>query len=159
MTHKVHWKQLAVCVAIPLAAGGLSALLTRGSMSLFERLHQPPLAPPEWLFPIVWTVLFILMGVACYLTLLVGASDGARKQVLLPYGFQLAFNFLWPVLFFNFRWYLPALIWLAALWALILFTAVRFFRLRKAAGLLLAPYLLWVAFAGYLNFGIYLLNP
>lgn len=74
MTHKAHWKQLAVCVAIPLAAGGLSALLTRDSMSLFERLHQPPLAPPEWLFPIVWTVLFILMG-DCLL------PDSSRRRV------------------------------------------------------------------------------
>jgi len=155
---KIDKKRLAVCVAIPLAVGGISALVTQGSMETFERLNQPPLSPPGWLFPVVWTVLFALMGIASYL---VSASETGerRKRALITYGVQLTFNFLWTIVFFNLEWFLFAFVWLIALWLLILATLVQFYRIRKTAGYLLIPYLLWVAFAGYLNFGIFLLNP
>lgn len=156
---KTDKKRLILCLAVPLVVGGLAGLLTMSSMEDFAALKQPPLSPPGWLFPVVWTVLYILMGTASYL---VSVSDAPREEktcALLAYGIQLAFNFLWPVLFFNLQWYLFAFIWLVALWVLILVTALRFRRIRRPAGILLIPYLLWVAFAGYLNLGIYLLNP
>ena len=155
---KIQWKPLAACLGIPLAAGSLSAFLTSGSMEQFQRLNQPPLSPPGWLFPVVWTVLFLLMGAASYLVYTSGRSRQARRAALDRYGAQLIVNFFWPVLFFNLNLYLPALLWLIFLWFLILLTIRAFLPISRLAGYLLIPYLLWVTFAGYLNLGVYLLN-
>ncbi len=155
---KIQWKQLLICLAIPLGVGGLAALITRNSMQTFEQLNKPPLSPPGWLFPVVWTILYLLMGLASYLVLV---SDSGRRQIrsaLQAYGWQLGANFLWPLLFFSAEAYLPAFLWLVLLWVLIAITLYRFARIRPAAGWLLVPYLVWVTFAGYLNLGIYLLN-
>ena len=151
-------KYLLICLAVPLAVGGLSALLTRGGMERFKSLNKPPLTPPGWLFPVVWTILFLMMGAASYLAWKSGRPRRAARTALTLYGVQLAFNFLWSMLFFNMGLYLAAFFELIALWLLILLTAARFYRLSRGAGYLLLPYLLWVAFAGYLNFGVYLLN-
>ena len=151
-------RHLILCLAIPLVVGGVSAFLTKDSMEQFRKLNKPPLTPPGWLFPVVWTVLFLMMGLASYL---VWKSDGPRRAVrsaLTLYGIQLGFNFFWTILFFNMDLYLFAFFWLAVLWALILATTIRFYRLSRPAGYLMVPYLVWVTFAGYLNFGIYLLN-
>lgn len=152
---KIQWKKLIACLTIPLAVGGLSALLTRGSMESFEALNKPPLSPPGWLFPVVWTLLFVLMGIASYLA---AASGGPNRTALTVYGVQLLFNFVWPLLFFRLAQYLPAFIWLVILWVLILIAAVLFYRISRPAGYLMLPYLAWVAFAGYLNLSIFLLN-
>jgi len=156
---KIDKKRLIICLAIPLVVGGAAGLLTMNSMEAFEALNQPPLSPPGWLFPVVWTVLYVLMGIASYLVSVSDAPHEEKARALWTYGIQLAFNFLWPIAFFNLKWYLFAFLWLVILWILILITALRFGRIRKPAGYLLVPYLLWVAFAGYLNLGIYLLNP
>ena len=119
---------------------------------------QPPLAPPAWVFPAVWTVLYILMGVACWL---VWKSDAARqdkKRALTLYGGQLVVNFVWPLLFFGRGWYGVSFLWLLLLLALVLAAAAAFGRIRKLAAWLLAPYILWLLFAGYLNCAIWLLN-
>ncbi|MBR5534733.1 MAG: tryptophan-rich sensory protein [Ruminiclostridium sp.] len=155
---RVNWKTLAIALAIPLAVGGVSALVTRGAMEDFSRLNQPPLSPPGWLFPIVWTVLFLLMGLASYLVVTGNAPDGVTRRALTVYGIQLGVNFLWSILFFNLQWYLFSFFWLVLLWGLILVTMILFFPIRKPAGWLMVPYILWVTFAGYLNFGIYFLN-
>ena len=156
---KIDKKRLIICLAIPLVVGGAAGLLTMNSMEAFEALNQPPLSPPGWLFPVVWTVLYVLMGIASYLASVSDAPHKEKARALWTYGIQLAFNFLWPIAFFNLKWYLFAFLWLVILWILFLITALRFGRIRKPAGYLLVPYLLWVAFAGYLNLGIYLLNP
>ena len=156
---KIDKKRLIICLAIPLVVGGAAGLLTMNSMEAFEALNQPPLSPPGWLFPVGWTVLYVLMGIASYLVSVSDAPQEEKARALWTYGIQLAFNFLWPIAFFNLKWYLFAFLWLVILWILILITALRFGRIRKPAGYLLVPYLLWVAFAGYLNLGIYLLNP
>lgn len=156
---KIDKKRLIICLAIPLVVGGAAGLLTMNSMEAFEALNQPPLSPPGWLFPVIWTVLYVLMGIASYLVSVSDAPHEEKARALWTYGIQLAFNFLWPIAFFNLKWYLFAFLWLVILWILILITALRFGRIRKPAGYLLVPYLLWVAFAGYLNLGIYLLNP
>ena len=114
------------------------------SMEAFEALNQPPLSPPGWLFPVVWTVLYVLMGIASYLASVSDAPHKEKARALWTYGIQLAFNFLWPIAFFNLKWYLFAFLWLVILWILILITALRFGRIRKPAGYLLVPYLLWV---------------
>lgn len=151
-------KCLIVCLAVPLAVGGLSALLTGDGMERFKSLNKPPLTPPGWLFPVVWTILFLMMGIASYLVWKNGRSHQKVRGALTIYGVQLGFNFLWSMLFFNRGLYLTAFFELVALWLLILLTTARFYRLSRAGGSLLAPYLLWVTFAGYLNFGVYLLN-
>lgn len=155
---KRNWKSLLICLAIPLAVGGISAFVTRNGMKEFAHLRQPPLSPPMWVFPVVWSVLFLLMGLASYLVDTSNAGRGEKRSALWIYGLQLAVNFVWPILFFNLGWWLLAFFWLLLLWFMILGVTVQFYRLRPVAGLLLIPYLAWVAFAGYLNFGIYLLN-
>ncbi len=155
---KVNWKRLILCIAIPLAVGGLSALLTRGGMDVFKMVKKPPLSPPAWLFPVVWTLLYTLMGIASYLVLESSADREEKEKALYLYGIQLLVNFFWPVLFFSFQRFGFAFLWLILLWVLILLTLVRFYRIHKTAGYLLIPYLVWVTFAGYLNFGIWLLN-
>lgn len=127
-------------------------------MEAFEQINKPPLSPPGWLFPVVWTVLYISMGIASYLVL---ESDSSHKDIinaLTFYGVQLFFNFLWSILFFNFSLYGIAFIWLLILWVLIIMTTVLFGKISKLSALLLIPYFLWVTFAGYLNFGIAVLN-
>ncbi|MDE6592850.1 MAG: tryptophan-rich sensory protein [Oscillospiraceae bacterium] len=152
---KIHWKKLILCLIIPLAVGGLSAFLTKDGMEIFKTLNKPPLSPPGKLFPFVWTILYIMMGLASYIVLV---SKKPNTLGLIAYGVQLFFNFFWSILFFNKQMYLFSFIWLVIMWLLILATTVLFYRNTKLAGYLLIPYLLWVAFAGYLNFGIYLLN-
>ena len=155
---KINKKLLIICLIIPLAVGGAAALLTGGGMDTFESLNQPPLSPPGWLFPVVWTLLYILMGIASYLVLTSGKLRDNINRSLVLYGVQLAFNFLWPIIFFSLSAYLFAFIWLIALWLLIFAATVSFYHKSHIAGYLMIPYLIWVAFAGYLNLGIYLLN-
>lgn len=154
----IKLKPLLINIFIPLAVGGFSALLTMNSMESFESINKPPLSPPGWLFPVVWTILYVLMGIAAYLVFTSDASKKQKNTALLVYGIQLFFNFLWSMIFFNREDYLFAFIWLVILWALILANIILFYRISKPAGILLIPYLLWVTFAGYLNFAIYLLN-
>ena len=156
MTKKT--KQFLICIAVPLLVGGLSALITRTGMDIFETINKPSLSPPGWLFPVVWTILFILMGIASYLVLVSEKPQGEINRALTVYGIQLIFNFFWSIFFFNFSLYLFSFIWLVLLWLLILAAIVLFYRISKPAGYLMIPYLLWVTFAGYLNFQIYLLN-
>ncbi len=152
---KIQWEKLIICILIPLAVGSLSALLTQNSMETFNSVNKPALAPPGWLFPVVWSLLYVLMGIASYLVLTSGKQTGTALAV---YAIQLAFNFFWSIIFFNLKLYLFAFIWLVLLWLLILKTTVLFFQISKPAGYLMLPYLLWVTFAGYLNFSIFLLN-
>lgn len=155
---KIDLKKLLVALAVPLAVGGLSALLSNVATERFDSLEKPPLAPPSWVFPVVWTVLFVLMGIASYLVAVEKAEEKQKKAALTVYGIQLAFNFAWTLIFFNAGAYLFAFVWLIILWLLIIATIYLFSKIRFAAGLLLVPYALWVAFAGYLNFSIYLMN-
>ena len=106
MSHKL--RQLVLCIGIPLAVGGLSGWVTRGAMEDFQALNQPPLSPPGWLFPVVWTVLFVLMGIASYLVVRSQGPEKLVKRALTFYGIQLGFNFLWSILFFKFEMYLLA---------------------------------------------------
>lgn len=145
-------------VLLPLAVGGLAAWLTMGSMERFAALKQPPLSPPGWLFPVVWTVLYLLMGTASWLVRKSDASQAAKKRALTLYGVQLVVNFFWPLLFFRAGAYGTAFLWLLLLLALVLVTAAMFARICRTAAILLAPYVLWLIFAGYLNIGIWLLN-
>lgn len=154
---KIDWKKLLIALAIPLAVGGLAALLS-GGMGQYRAMNQPPLSPPGWVFPVVWTILYLLMGYASYLVWTSDASQNEKRGALILYGAQLAANFIWPLLFFNAQMYLAALIWLVVLWILIFLTIRAFSKINERAADLLIPYILWVTFAAYLNLGIYLLN-
>lgn len=148
-------KKLTASIAICLGTGLLSVLLTLGNFKAYSALLQPPM-PPEWLFPVVWTILYILMGVSAYL---VYECDTEEKYIgLAVYVLQLIFNFLWLIIFFNIGNLLFAFVWLVFLWVLVLAMAISFYRVNKTAGLLQIPYLLWVTFAGYLNVALYILN-
>lgn len=155
---KINKRLLVICLLIPIVVGGVSALLTGGGMEHFEAIQKPLLTPPGWLFPVVWSILYLLMGLASYMALTSGRGEGEIRAALIVYGVQLAMNFLWSVFFFNLSTYLFSFVWLAVLWLLILLNLFLFFRLRRSAGYLMLPYLAWVAFAGYLNLGVYLLN-
>ena len=154
----IHLRKLVVCIALPLIVGWISSLITQGSMEVFETINKPSLSPPGWVFPVVWTILYILMGIASYIVLTSGQSQYKIKMALAVYLIQLAFNFVWPIIFFNAQKYLLAFVWLIILWVLILITTVLFGNISKTAGKLMIPYLLWVTFAGYLNYSIYMLN-
>ena len=154
---KINKRLLFICIAIPLFVGALSALLTSESMEQFSALTKPPLAPPGWLFPVVWTILYILMGISSYLIITSGASKNEINKAIKLYGYQLVVNFLWSTIFFNFGWYLFAFFWLLLLWILVL-AMIRFKNINPYAAYLNIPYLIWLTFAAYLNFGIWILN-
>lgn len=152
----IRLKPLIVNLLIALGVGALSGFLTMGAMEDYKAVEKPMLSPPEIVFPIVWSVLYILMAVSAYL---VYVSDSPRKRAsLITYGVQLALNFLWPIVFFCKGAYLAAFFVLCALLITVIVMTVLFFSVRNAAGFLQIPYILWLLFAGYLNFGVYLLN-
>ena len=150
---KINWKKLLISLAVPLAVGALASLLS-GGMSDYENLVQPPLSPPGWLFPIVWTILYLLMGYASYR---IWQGSDSKKPLLL-YGAQLLLNFLWPIVFFRFQWYWGSFVLLLGLWLLIYLTMQAFSNRDEVAGDLMLPYLLWVSFALYLNLATAILN-
>lgn len=154
---KFEWKKLLIALGIPLAVGGLAALLS-GGMSDYGAMNKPPLSPPGWVFPVVWSILYLLMGYASYRIWTSDAPNADKRRALLLYGAQLLANFVWPLLFFGGEMFLAALIWLVFLWILIFLTIRAFSKIDERAGDLLIPYILWVTFAAYLNLGIYLLN-
>ncbi len=151
-------RDFVISASIPILVGVLASILTRGGMMAFETVKQPPLTPPGWLFPIVWTILYAMMGIAAYLVTVSGADSMKIDEALLFYGIQLLVNFFWPIFFFGFEWYFAALLLLAALWLLIFHTITLFLPISKTAAYLMIPYLVWVTFAGYLNLGIWWLN-
>ena len=155
---KIDVKLLIKSIALPLLVGIVSGLLTRNAMTQFELLNQPTLAPPAWLFPVVWTILYTLMGVSAYLIQTSDAVENEKSDALTIYYYQLIVNFLWPVFFFNFGWYLFSFFWLLLLWALVIWMIWRFNKINKWAAYLNIPYLLWLTFAAYLNFAIWRLN-
>lgn len=155
---KVNKRLLLICIAIPLIVGMVAALLTRNSMEVFATVEKPPLAPPAWLFPLVWTILYTLMGISSYIVLTSDASSEEIESAIKVYIYQLIVNFLWPTFFFNFGWYLFSFLWLILLWVLVFIMIRKFYDIKKVAAYLNVPYIIWLTFAGYLNAGIWLLN-
>ncbi len=156
------WR-LAACIAVPLGGGFLISLLTRDAMGQFGSLNQPPLAPPAWLFPVAWTILYVLMGIASYLIYLKirqgGKSDNSSARIaLIMYGAQLVFNFLWTPLFFNANLYWLAFVVLLIMWILELVLLIKAHKISCPAFWCLLPYIIWSTFAAYLNISIALLN-
>ena len=155
---KGNWKTYLLWIVLTEAVGGLSALLTRQGMEIYnETVIKPALSPPMILFPIVWGILYALMGIAVARTQLKGKST-LQEKCLLIYIIQLAFNFCWSIFFFNLQAFCFAFLWLMVLWGLIIWMVLAFKKVDKVAAWLIIPYLLWVTFAAYLNAGTYLLN-
>ena len=161
---KINIAKLVIAITIPLLVGGLSAFLTKDAMMMFDAIKKPPLAPPGIVFPIVWSILYVLMGIASYLIynldvkILNDEQMVLRKNVLVVYAIQLVFNFFWSIIFFKFSMYKFAFVWLAVLWILIFKFIKNAIKLNKIAAYLMIPYLLWITFAGYLNVMIAILN-
>lgn len=150
MDTKINWKTLGVSVGIALGTGILSSFLAPNIAGQYMTLYKPSLSPPGWLFPIVWTILYILMGAAAYLVYESPKGED-RTSALLYYGAQLAVNLIWPVIFFRCEAYVTAFFWLLLLWYLVFVTFRKFTEINQLAGYLLIPYLVWLTFAGYLN--------
>jgi len=150
-------KKLTKAILLPVAVGGVAGILTSGGMKEFASLNQPPLSPPGWLFPVVWTILYTLMGIASYMVLYADTNEN-KFPALAIYIVQLAVNFFWPIFFFGFGWYFFSFLWLLLLWILIIWMIWKFYAISPKAAYLCIPYLLWVTFAAYLNFRIWWLN-
>lgn len=144
---------LVISLLLPLAAGTLSALFS-GSMNM--SMKQSALTPPAFVFPIVWTILYLLMGISSYLVYMSDAPD--KTDALSVYAVQLIFNFFWSIIFFNFSWYLFAFLWLLMMIVLIVIMIWQFYQIKPLAAYLQIPYLIWCLFAAYLNFIVYRLN-
>lgn len=158
MKQELKWGRLITALVIPLALGGLSAFLTRDGMAAYGALYKPPLSPAAWVFPVVWVLLYLLMGLASYLIAVASVSEGRRERALSFYAVQLAANFFWPVIFFGMYAWTMAFFWLLLLLGLVLITLLLFWHIKETAGKLLLPYLLWLFFALYLNLGVAILN-
>lgn len=157
MAISINWERIklyAISIIIPLALGGIVGFITSGSMD-YEMLIQPPLAPPSFIFPIVWTILYTLMGISYAVIKDKGLLDTSISRI---YYIQLFVNLLWPIFFFSLKWRLFAFVWIILLDILVAVMIIRFYRKDSTAGLLQLPYLVWVLFASYLNLGIYILN-
>ena len=155
---KFNLKLFIVFLGLPLFVGGLAGLITNNSMTIFQTLNQPPLSPPGFIFPIVWTILYVLMGIASYLVL---SSENNTKLVTTSLKFylaQLGVNFIWPILFFSFELYLFSFIWILFLIFLVIRTTVLFAQISKPSVYFMIPYLIWLVFAAYLNLAVYLFN-
>ena len=156
------WKKIkpyVLSIALTLGIGGLSALITGKDMDIYQSVNTPPLSPPSWLFPVAWTVLYILMAISFASVYTVRKKTApADKSANRLYIYNLILNFFWSIIFFKLRAFAAAFLWLITLWAVILLMILNYKKTDKKASYLLVPYLLWVSFAGYLNAGIFLLN-
>ena len=156
------WR-IVLCIAVPLGGGIIISLLTRDTMEKFGMFKQPPLAPPAWLFPVAWTILYVLMGVASYL-IYAKYRDGKKtekpiaKAALIVYGVQLLLNFIWTPLFFTGGLYWVAFAVLMLMWVAEIALLILTFKISRPAFWCLIPYLIWTTFAAYLNIGIAVLN-
>lgn len=155
MFQTIHLRKLISSLALTLGTGFLTGFLTGNQSETYQNLVRPPLSPPGWVFGVVWSVLYLLMGIALYL---VRTTQGDRKRAIGAFSIQLFLNFCWPILFFGLRLYCFSAIWLGILLVAVVITTILFFRVKPLAGWLLVPYLLWCIFALYLNIGTCILN-
>jgi benzodiazapine receptor len=156
MQQKFDWKYFFVFLLIPLAVGAGSAFLTKNRFTLYQSLEHPPGAPPAVVYPIVWCALYILMGISSYC--IYKTRHPNRETALLLYCISLLVNFFWPIIFFRMQLYGVAFVWLVLLILLVGILSVLFYRIKRAAFFLILPYVVWLFYAAYLNYGIYSFN-
>lgn len=158
LIHNFDVKKLSISCSISLGMGALSSFISMFGRDNFENAIKPPLNPPTCLFPIVWTILFLLMGISAYLVYKSDSDDDAKTKALTAYGVQLLINFFWPIIFFNFSAYLLSSIWIIILLISIIIMIKLFYDIDRRAAYLQIPYLIWVVFATYLTLAITVLN-
>lgn len=156
MSKIIKLKPLIISIIVPLAVGGLSSLLSLGGFKEFESINKPAFTPPGVVFPFGWTILYILMGISCYLVYISNCTG--KTTCLKAYAIQLGFNFFWSILFFGFKLYWFSFVWLIGLLISIGFMIYQFYFCNKKAAYLQIPYFLWVCFAGVLNLFVAFLN-
>lgn len=155
---KASWKPYVFWILLAEAVGALSGWLSREGSEVFSQtVIQPPLSPPAILFPIVWTILYALMGIGAAQVGLTPSSPERSRSLNLVV-IQLVVNFFWSLIFFNAQAYGFAFLWLLLLWVLVLLMILAFRKVDPLAALLQIPYLLWLTFAAYLSFGVWYLN-
>lgn len=155
---KPNTKKLLICIAIPLLVGVIAGLLTHTGTQTYATMTKPFLSPPAILFPIVWTILYTLMGISSYLIWAKADDSSAASGAKNLYFYQLVVNFLWSFFFFNFQWYFFSFLWILLLWGLVAAMIKSFSNISKVAAYINIPYLIWLTFAAYLNLGIWWLN-
>lgn len=148
---KINYKKLIIYILIPLILGSIVGLLTSGN---YDKIIIPKFTPPKILFPIVWSILYILIGISRYII----DDKENNKSAIKTYRMQLIVNLLWPFLFFSFKWFLFSFIWIILLVTLVTIMIIKFLKVSKISGLIQIPYLLWLVFASVLNFAVYTLN-
>lgn len=145
-------KLLMICIAIPLLVGALAGLISRSSIDVYSAMEKPALSPPGIVFPIVWTILYFLMGLSSYLVITSDKGILQIKEAISAYINQLLVNFVWPIIFFNFEMYFLSFIWIVFLDVLVIKMLIHFFQVKKEAAYLNIPYMIWLLYATYLNF-------
>lgn len=150
--------RFAIALLLPLAVGAVSALITRDNMELYQGIEKPPFSPPSIVFPIAWTILYLMMGAASYLASTTNKKDSGIFIANVWYLLQLVMNFFWSLIFFGLEYYLLAFIWLVFMYAAVVLCTIHYFKINKWAGLMMVPYNIWMAFAAYLNLAIIILN-
>ena len=152
---KINIRKLFISILIPVVLGGFVGLLTSAGNN-YNDLIQPVFAPPGVLFPIVWTILYMLMGISSYIIL--ESNNYNSGEALTIYIIQLIVNLLWSFIFFVFNWYFIAFLWILLLIFLVIIMIKKFYSISKISGIIQIPYLLWLIFAAVLNFSIFILN-
>lgn len=152
---KINWKRLIIITIITFVVGSFFSFFTMNSMETFKELEKP-INVPGILFPIVWSILYLLMSISCYI---ISCSKNENKnEAIIIYAIQLVINSVWSLIFFGFGAYLLGFIWIIILAVTVIIMIAKFYNIDKKAAYLNIPYILWILFAAYLNFGIYILN-
>ena len=157
VTSNIKWKSLLINIAIPVSVGIISSIIIGGGFDTYSQINQPPWSPPPLVFPIIWSILYIIMGISSYL-IVQQADEIKNNKSLIVYAFQLTINFFWPIFFFGFKAYLFSFIWIVLLVVSIITMTFLFYKQNKFAAYLQIPYIIWTIFAAYLNLGVYILN-
>lgn len=152
---KINWKRLIIITIITFLVGSFFSFFTMNNMSAFKELEKP-INVPAIIFPIVWSILYLLMSISCHI--ITESNDKNKDKAVIWYGINLVVNSLWSLIFFGFGTYLLSFIWIILLLIIVIIMMAKFYNINKKAAYLNIPYILWIIFAGYLNFGIYLLN-
>ncbi len=158
MVIKFNLKRFIISLLIPIAVGGLSTLITGSDMKIYDEIVRPKLSPPFIVFPIVWSILYILMGISLYLVWNNGDKTKNKTNAYMFFASSLLFNFIWSPIFFSAKLFLLSFIILVLMFMAVLATIIAYKPINKCAAILQVPYLIWLVIAGYLNIAIYILN-
>ncbi|MCQ2506157.1 MAG: tryptophan-rich sensory protein [Lachnospiraceae bacterium] len=150
--------RLVAALVIPIVIGGISAALSAKGMINYATMNKPPLSPPAWMFPVAWTILYLMMGFASYLIVVSEGEMRSKAMALIIYALQLLMNFMWSIIFFKWEQFMTAFAWLVVMFVFVIGCTIRFWRIKKLAAYMMIPYIAWLMFAAYLNMGAYILN-